>query len=131
MITFVEKDKVLSFLCSKNQPEQMVIYSLTDLLKESKMSFEELNAIFSYFQRNKLISANSLRRKMPFFQTIVYMEAFDLYQKGGYAVVEEQLTKNLEKLNLELESLRSEFPEKTATLTAIIGAITGVIGLWR
>ncbi len=131
MITYIEKDKVLAFLCSKNMPEQMATYSLKELLVETDLSFSDLNAILSYFSRNDLISSNSLRKQSPFFQTIVYIEAFDLYQKGGYTIVEEQLTKNLEKLNLELEELRSDFPEKTATLTSIITAITGVIGLWR
>lgn len=131
IITYIEKDKVLAFLCSKNMPEQMATYSLKELLLETDLSFSDLNAILSYFSRNDLISSNSLRKQSPFFQTIVYIEAFDLYQKGGYTTVEEQLTKNLEKLNLELEELRSDFPEKTATLTSIITAITGVIGLWR
>lgn len=121
MITHVEKDKVLSWLCLNKT------YKAADILLE--IDFNDLNQILSYFDRRGLIIENTIRRNQQQFYIIVNIEAYDLFNRGGYTAVEENLIKNLQKLELELTQLQSKFPEHVRNITSITTAITSALAL--
>ena len=58
-------------------------------------------------------------------------EAHDFFNRGGFAVQEEILKANLNKLGLELEALSKElgpkYLEKASTLTSLISSATSII----
>ena len=63
------------------------------------------------------------------------MDFYDFHRMGGFTAIEDGLLKNIEKLDLELKQLKSEFPEKvamfanaTTILSAISSAATGMFG---
>lgn len=55
--------------------------------------------------------------------------AFDFYSHGGFVGQEELLRKNIEKLLLEIESLKPSMPDKISTITSIAGNIATALGL--
>jgi hypothetical protein len=121
MITHVEKDKVLSWLCLNN------CYKASDILLE--IEFDVLNKVLSYFERRGLIMENTIRKSQQEFNLIVNVEAYDLFNRGGYTAVEENLIKNLQKLELELTQLQSKFPDQVRNITSITTAITSALAL--
>lgn len=56
--------------------------------------------------------------------------AFDLQQRGGFVVQEEIMKATLEKLQLEIESLQTSFPEKAERFTTILASIATVAALF-
>ncbi len=131
MITPNDKDRVLKWLCDNTEPEFSKNLPTRKLLNDVELSFNEVYAILNAFVRNDFIDSNSLRRNTPTFNIILRLNAFEFYQRGGFTLVEQQFMQNLQKLELELQELQSDFPEKTQTITSIISAITSVISLWR
>lgn len=55
------------------------------------------------------------------------MELYDFHRMGGFTGIEDELLKNIEKLDLELKHLKAEFPQKVETL-ANASAFLSVIG---
>ena len=121
-ITHIEKDIVLKWLCTNTE------YRSSDIL--SVIDFDTLNFILSYFVRKGLIYDNDIRRSQTNYHILPCLEAFDLYNHGGYTGIEFLLESNLHKLQLELEQLQSHLPEKTNMITGIISAVTGALALF-
>lgn len=44
------------------------------------------------------------------------MDLYDFHRMGGFTGIEDELLKNIEKLDLELKHLKAEFPQKVETL---------------
>lgn len=55
------------------------------------------------------------------------MELYDFHRMGGFTGIEDELLKNIEKLDLELKHLKAEFPQKVETLSNA-SAFLSVIG---
>jgi len=120
------KDRVLKYLC-KNQPfEEYRNVDLSDLILSTDIKSTDVKAIFTYFKRLGFISdLNSTFYSSSF---VLHIEANDFLSRGGFFVQEELLKKNIEKLLLEIESLKPSVPEKVATLTTIAAGITTALG---
>jgi hypothetical protein len=126
-ITYIEKDKVLRCLCTDElMPENHYSINQEAFLKETGLDTEVVDSILTYFSRIGLVSEVNYRYHASEFYLIVHTEAFDLYNHGGFAVQEELLIKNIEKLMLEVEKLQSQFPEKVAVF-ANLATIAGII----
>jgi len=124
MITHIEKDAVLKWLCTSDSKDSW------EILLDEKLDFRQLNSILEYLNRKGFIELINVRQNMRYFSIDVKVEAFDLYRHGGFTAMEELLYKNLQKLNLELEDLKSHIPEKVSVITSIISAITGTTALF-
>jgi hypothetical protein len=128
-ITYIEKDKVLNCLCSGGLvPESSHNLNRATFLSTTGLDTRAAHAILTYFSRMELVSIVNYQHQAPEFGLIVHIEAFDLYNRGGFHAQElffEKANEILEKLR-ELESQFSEeekrnFPKK---LTLIASAIT-------
>lgn len=63
------------------------------------------------------------------------MDLYDFHRMGGFVGIEDELLKNIEKLDLELKHLKAEFPEKVETLanastflSVIVSAASKLVG---
>jgi len=124
MITYKEKDAVLKWLCTSETIDSW------EVLEPNNFDFRQLNAILEFLERKGYIVNINVRQNMRYFNIDVRVEAFDLYRHGGFTAIEELLHKNLQKINLELEDLKSQLPEKVGVITSIISAITSTTALF-
>lgn len=102
----IQKDKVLAILCTQTTPEQFNNWDITSLLKELSFSFDELQAILTYFERIGFVAELNLRRAAGHW--IVRVEANDYYLRGGFAFHEDLLEQNIKKLLLEIDNLNKQ-----------------------
>ncbi len=136
MITYKEKDAVLEKLCTL-PPEKMMQIRCDDLLNELELPLDDFKAILTYFQRigfiqfQNLVSMTTLTERKTTCYLLLHLEAVEYFQRGGFTLVEEQLVKNLEKLELELEQLQSQMPTKIQTISSLISAIVSIVGFFQ
>jgi hypothetical protein len=130
MINNIVKDRVLSSLCNLQCFESMIYIDLKELLSETDTTFNELQAILMQFQRLGFVSDVNMRHLSPQILIVVYLEALEFYQKGGFQMQDEILRLNLEKLKLEVEQLSKDYPEKALTFSSILSNISTVLGLF-
>lgn len=129
-ITYKEKDAVLKVLCENFEPETMISASREDVLRTCGVDSGSFSSILAYFQRNSLVREVNFRHGAESFYLIVNIEAFDLYNRGGFTATEELLTKNIQKLLLEIESLKPSMPDRISTITTIASNITTALGFF-
>ena len=130
MINNIVKDRVLTALCNLQCFESMMFIDLKELLSETETTFDELQAILMQFQRLGFVSDVNMRHLSPQILIVVYLEALEFYQKGGFQMQDEILRLNLEKLKLEVEQLSKDYPEKALTFSSILSNISTVLGLF-
>lgn len=130
MINNETKDRVLSSLCNLQCFESMIYIDLKELLSETDTTFNELQAILMQFQRLGFVSDVNMRHLSPQILIVIYLEALEFYQKGGFQMQDEILRLNLEKLKLEVEQLSKDYPEKALTFSSILSNISTVLGLF-
>nr|DAU24362.1 MAG TPA: hypothetical protein [Caudoviricetes sp.] len=130
MINNIVKDRVLTALCNLQCFESMMFIDLKELLSETETTFDELQAILMQFQRLGLISDLNMRRHSPQIYFVLYLEALEFSDKGGFQMQDEMLKLTLEKLKLEVEQLSKDFPEKALTFSSILSNISTVLGFF-
>ena len=123
MITPLIKDKVLNALCDLEEFETLASLNLKSALEATDVSFNELNSILNHFERLGFVSNINLRRQSQGFYITIHLEALDFKNRGGFFVQEEVLKLTLEKLQLEINQLSNEFPDKAQNFTAIAANI--------
>lgn len=126
-ITYKEKDKVLFYLCENLMPEKYQQFSLYDFCSTTEMKAQTLDVILSYFQRIGLIKSFNLRYSCPFVAIIIHTECFDIFNRGGFTVQENMLQKEVEKLLLEIESLKPTLGNKIEQISTIGNNIAGIV----
>ena len=89
--------------------------------------FDEFDAILRQFEKLNLLKAQ--RYIGGTAHITLNAEAHDFFNRGGFAVQEEILKANLNKLGLELLSkeLGPKYLEKASTLTSLISSATSII----
>lgn len=61
---------------------------------------------------------------------LLNIDAQDYLLHGGFTAQEELIQKNLEKLLLEIDSLKPSMPDRVETITGIISGLTTALGLF-
>lgn len=125
LVTPELKDKILKeFIDAGGVNLQLDIH---ETAKEYDLDYEVLEIILDdfenlgFFNQMKMLGGNiRISMKVP---------AFDFYSHGGFVGQEELLKKNIEKLLLEIESLKPSMPDKISTITSIAGNIATALGL--
>ena len=126
MITPELKDAVLKFIC-ENYPLDGYLGVPFKKLKPHLPSItaNELLAILSQFQRRGLIEDFNCHPDNVAF--VLLLEATDFLQRGGFTIQEELFKTTYEKLQLEVESLAKDFPQRAERFSTIL-ANFAVIG---
>lgn len=135
LITPAQKDAVLAYLCNNaDNFESLEEFETSHIFKELNISSNLLDSILTYFSRHGYIREYNNRNTIIFL--IINMEANDLYRAGGFLNVEIKYKGELEKLLLELETLKKDTPpdkldkvEKISSIgSAIFQILTSLIG---
>lgn len=101
---------------------------INDAPKEYGFSSEYFGLILDQFENLGLIHQEKfLGGTMLITLTAA---AFDFWSHGGFTAQEELLQKNIERLLLEIESLKPSMPDKVNTITAIAANVATALGLF-
>ena len=121
MISYKIKDKILNKIVSES-PEMTFGFDSEDARKIFGINRETVGSVLDYFESIGLIDQDKFLEGGIMIETL--MPAHDLVSHGGFTAREELLTNNLEKLLVEIESLKLVLPQKVDMLTTIISDIT-------
>lgn len=114
------KDRVLNELLDTSNGGQIMLetYERTMFLD---LSDDILEMLLNYFATNKLINLNG---GIGFFMVQPCVEAHDLKNRGGFVGQEILFKQNIEKLLLEIESLKQSAPDTFEKITSIVANLT-------
>ena len=124
MITPQLKDVILNAFTDKGT---FVSFNIKALSNDFNINKDVLELIIDQFQNHNLMTL----QKMLGGRVDAYLtaDAFDLVRLGGYTAREDILKLNIQKLQLEIDSLQESFPEKAETISTILGNIASVVPL--
>jgi hypothetical protein len=121
MISYKTKDRILNKIVSES-PEMTFGFDSEDAKKVFGFNIETVGSVLDYFESIGLIDQDKFLDGGVMIETLI--PAHDLVSHGGFTAREELLTRNIERLLAEIESLKKILPEKVETITAIIAGIT-------
>lgn len=123
MINYETKDWVLKSLVESGETRLTITF--IGYSEPLKLSPDELRLILNQFNELGLIEGSTFKGGMGVWLTA---NIFDLYNHGGFTATEELLKMNIEKLLLEVESLKPSMPEKVERITSISSNIASALG---
>jgi len=122
------KDSVLKLLCEEcilESHSEINETSIQTILDSFAISFDELNAILTYFERIGLLK--NLNARHIYISFVLKMEANDFNRKGGFTFQETILLSNIDKLLLEIEVLKKDLSPDQLDKANKVVSIAGVI----
>jgi len=125
MITYEMKDRVLKSLVEFGVHSQLDVHDATGGFG---FSSDYLVLILNQFEDLGFLSQQKCLGGVIIISLTA--DSFDFWSHGGFQAQEELLKKNIEKLLLEIESLKPFLPDKVNTLTAIAANIATALGLF-
>lgn len=126
MIDCKLKDKIL-YKIVKESPEMTFVFDSNDSLELFGLNKNIVCSVLSFFESNGLINQQLSLGSGIFLEILV--PAHDLVFHGGFTAKEELFTKNIEKLLLEIESLKPSMPDKVERISSIISGISAGLAL--
>ena len=126
MITPSIKDALLGKLVEGDTFRKS--FDLVQLSKELGLPSEALDALLRHFEELGLCRVRRFLGGR--FDVMLDVKAHDMALHGGFVAQEKHLRDSLEKLQLELESLRPSFPERAGRISGIIADISAALGLF-
>lgn len=118
-----QKDLMIEWLI--NQIGINYRFSSKDMAKEFGVQDAMLRLFLKQLAKKELIEYHECGS--GYVSCYPTMELYDFHRMGGFTGIEDELLKNIEKLDLELKHLKSEFPQKVETL-ANASAFLSMIG---
>ncbi|MBW7838617.1 MAG: hypothetical protein H3C36_03030 [Chitinophagaceae bacterium] len=118
MITPELKDTILKTLTDAGVK---LNFNLNQLAKELNIDRDVLEIILNQFENQQLMSIERMLGGGMY--VTLSADAFDFIRMGGFTMREKTLILTLEKLQLEVEKLSSDYPEKASTFTSIAANI--------
>ena len=128
MIDCKLKDKILNKIVSES-PEMTFGFDSEDSMEIFGFNPELVSSVLDYFESIGLIDQDKFLEGEIMIEILI--PAHDLISHGGFTAKEELLTKNIEKLLVEIESLKPLLPEKVETINSIISGITTGLALFK
>ena len=125
MITNEIKDTVLKRLIETGTRYKI---DFKQLSRDIKIDFDELDSILDHFENLGFLELEKLLGGKA--NVRINIPAIDFYSHGGFKGQEELLRINIEKLLLEIESLKPSFPDKVEKITSIAAGIAGALSLF-
>ncbi|MDR2585196.1 MAG: hypothetical protein LBC84_03105, partial [Prevotellaceae bacterium] len=121
------KDSILKELIDRNSVRFAESYS--DLAAKHKVAPDVIKVIIDHFIRLNFITLSN-ESIDGIFLLQLNSEAHNFHAHGGFHGKEQILHKNIERLLLEIESLKPVFPDKVSTLTGIAANIATALSLF-
>ena len=125
MITASKKDELLNLLVGGRMNQYLDIWQLSS---DMGIEADELDAMLEQFDKMGLCTVS--RCLGGRVNVSLHAEAHDMVLRGGFVAQEELLKQSIEKLLLELESLKHQNlanAERISSLIANIGAALGMM----
>lgn len=126
MNIFEKKDAVLKTICENFPVEKNCGHSFAELsaLLPSPVDFTTLNGILTQFQRMGLI--DNLNARPVKIWLVLRIDAIDFLQRGGFAIQEELFQTTYNKLQLEVETLQKDFPDRAERFSTIMANMAAI-----
>jgi len=128
MIDCKLKDKILNKIVSES-PEMTFGFDSEDSMEIFGFSPELVSSVLDYFESIGLIDQDKFLGGSIVLEILI--PAHDLVAHGGFTAKEELLTNNIEKLLVEIESLKPLLPGKVETINSIISGIATGLALFK
>ena len=128
MIDCSTKDRILNKLVNES-PEMTFGFDAEDSLEIFGFDSELVSSVLDYFESIGLIDQDKFLSGDIMLEILI--PAHDLVSHGGFTAKEELLTKNIENLLREIESLKPLLPEKIETISSIISGITAGLAAFK
>ncbi|MEK7719341.1 MAG: hypothetical protein AAB347_06990 [Bacteroidota bacterium] len=128
MIDCKVKDKILNKIVSES-PEMTFGFDSEDSMEIFGFNPELVSSVLDYFESIGLIDQDKFLEGEIMVEILI--PAHDLISHGGFTAMEELLTNNIEKLLVEIESLKPLLPGKVETMNSIISGITSGLALFK
>ena len=128
MINCKVKDKILFKIVSES-PEMTFAFDSEDSPEIFGYNQELVGSVLDYFESIGLIDQDKFLGGELMLEILI--PAHDLVSHGGFTAKEELLTKNIENLLLEIESLKPLVPDKVETINSIITGISAGLAAFK
>lgn len=126
LITPELKDKILEKLVS-NESVRFYI-DIYELSKEFDIEVDAAGVILDHFETLDFLSLKKFSGGK--IRIIIGVPAHDFYSHGGFVGQEELLVKNIQKLLLEIESLKPSMPDRIKLITTLAANIFTGLGFF-
>ncbi len=128
MIDCTIKDTILNKIVNEST-EMTFGFDSEDSKKIFGYNSEVVGSILDYFESIGLIDQDKFLDGEIMLEILI--PAHDLVSHGGFTAKEELLTKNMDKLLLEIENLKQILPERVEAINAINSAIKEGLALFK
>ena len=126
MIDCKSKDKILNKIVSESL-EMTFGFDSEDALKIFGFNREVVSSVLDYFENIGLIDQDKFLGGGIMLEILI--PAHDLVSRGGFTAKEELLTKNIEKLLVEIERLKPSLPDRVDEIASIGSGIAAGLAL--
>ena len=132
-ITYKDKDRILSYLINLEDicPEEYYQIDFLRMQRELACTPRFINAVLEGFQARGFIYDLNLQLPRKTFYLVLTQDAFDFFNRGGFAMEEDMFQKEKEKLSLEIESSKPSFIDEVEKVTSVLDKILGMINPFR
>jgi hypothetical protein len=128
MIDCSTKDRILNKIVNES-PEMTFGFDSEDSLEIFGFNAELVGSVLDYFEDIGLVDQDKFLDGEIMLEILI--PAHDLVTRGGFTAKEDLLTKNIEKLLVEIESLKPLIPEKIETISTLASEIKAGLSLLK
>jgi hypothetical protein len=128
MIDCSTKDRILNKIVNES-PEMTFGFDSEDSLEIFGFNAELVGSVLDYFEDIGLVDQDKFLDGEIMLEILI--PAHDLVTRGGFTAKEDLLTKNIEKLLVEIESLKPLIPEKIETISTLASEIKAGLSLFK
>ena len=126
-----QKDLMIDWLV--NQIGKNISFPSKEMAKEFCVQDAFIRLFLKQLAKKELIEYSEMGS--GYVRCYPTMDLYDFHRLGGFTAIEDGLLKNIEKLDLELKELKSQFPKKvemfanlTSTLSTVALSATKLFG---
>jgi hypothetical protein len=122
------KDRILNKIV-KESPEMTFGFDSEDSMDIFGFNSDIVSSVLDYFEEIGLVDQDKFLDGEIMLEVLI--PAHDLVAHGGFTAKEDLLSKNIEKLLVEIESLKPLIPEKIEAISALASEIKTGLSLFK
>lgn len=132
-ITYKDKDKILSYLINLEDicPEEYYQIDFLRMQRELACTPRFINAVLEGFRARGFIYDLNLRLPGRSFFLVITQDAFDFFNRGGFASEEDLFQKEKEKLTQDVQPPKTDIIDKIDKVTSILDNVLKLINPFR